>query len=270
MVTCVEVSPAVVALVCVSIQGKMNAKYLLEGVWKDLHERRECGCDVDNLNVRLWSSRKSAATGHSLLGQDLFHCGGWSSLTMAATRLRWDTKECTRGEETRPLELSCFLLVTESCRPPPPPLLCLSHILSLVLCLVFVSRAVPGQAGSPGVLQAVWRDRSGLGHSRDLGGGNLQNSSSNNNLGSSKYQTDTRVCWREYEPHQGENPIPSPTKQPLLQPLVAPHAVLTTGLISILGTKPMSCQSFEIVSRGIHCSSLFKAEEAILHFEIQM
>lgn len=32
MVTCVEVSPAVVALVCVSIQGKMNAKYLLEGV----------------------------------------------------------------------------------------------------------------------------------------------------------------------------------------------------------------------------------------------
>lgn len=164
MVTCVEVSPVVVALVCVSIQGKMNTKYLLEGVWKDLHERRQCGCDVDNLNVRLWSSRKSAATGHSLLGQDLFHCGGWSSLTMAATRLRWDTKECTRGEETRPLELFCFLLVIESCAPlpapPPATSLSLSHSVSHIVSRIRLSCCPrPGRLSwcAPGRLTGLQR-----------------------------------------------------------------------------------------------------------------
>lgn len=37
----------------VDIQGKGYAKYVLEGLWKDLYERRKCECDVDHLNIKL-------------------------------------------------------------------------------------------------------------------------------------------------------------------------------------------------------------------------
>lgn len=48
--TCVKASPVVMG---VGIQGKGYATYFLEGLWKDLCERRKCECDVDNLNIKL-------------------------------------------------------------------------------------------------------------------------------------------------------------------------------------------------------------------------
>ena len=53
IVTCVKVSAMVMALVCMGIQGKINVKYFLEGLRKDLYERRKCEWDVGNLNIRL-------------------------------------------------------------------------------------------------------------------------------------------------------------------------------------------------------------------------
>lgn len=48
--TCVKASPVVMG---VGIQGEGYAKYFLEGLWKDLYERRKCEWDVDNLSIKL-------------------------------------------------------------------------------------------------------------------------------------------------------------------------------------------------------------------------
>lgn len=67
----------------VGIQGEGYAKYFLEGLWKYLYESRKCKCDVDNLNIKLQSSRKRAATGHRFISLQKAK----QSLTTSATHL---------------------------------------------------------------------------------------------------------------------------------------------------------------------------------------
>lgn len=67
----------------VGIQGEGYAKSFLEGMWKDLYEKRKRECDVENLNIRLQRSRNRAATGHRFIPLQKAK----QSLTMSATHL---------------------------------------------------------------------------------------------------------------------------------------------------------------------------------------
>lgn len=109
----------------VDIQGEGYAKYFLEGMWKDLYEKRKCECDVDNLNNRLQSSRKRAATGHRFISLQKAK----QSLTMSAETIYVPASQGThRG--SRNWATGVVLLSSRD----PSPHLSVSHPLPLSGC----------------------------------------------------------------------------------------------------------------------------------------